>query len=87
MGYYHGVHDIKGKKAIWLQSHAFAPAKPIEEFSIGDFIGYNWGYSSKVVGKVEVSPKYFELETETKEGERYKRRVRKGTYKPYLMGW
>ena len=41
---------INGKKSIWLQYYGWCPAKAAKDFKTGDFMKWNTGSESKVIG-------------------------------------
>ena len=82
MSTYSGIHTIDGVKSTWLQDVGFVPVKPIEEFSRGDVLAYNWGGTGTFLSKAEASPKFWEIVVE-QGGTIYNVKVKKGTLKPY----
>ena len=81
MNKYSGVHTIEGKKAIWLQSYGFAPAKLIEKFKKGDVMLFNYGDKYTVVSMKKISPKFYEVKMRSPKGKIYPERVKAGTYR------
>lgn len=81
MGRYSGVHDIQGKKAIWLQGVGYVEAKPIEHFKKGESIGYNQGYHGTILSMKPHGKHYHEIEV-LESGKKYISKVKRGTYKP-----
>lgn len=68
---------IDGTPAIWLQSWGWAAAKPAKDFTIGEFMRWNGGSCSKVVGVAKETAKtitltmeYFNSKTTTATAER-----------------
>lgn len=83
MGAYSGVHKIQGKNAIWLQGVGWVEAKPIEQFNLGEKIGYNYGSSGKILSVKPKGKKFHEVEV-LSEGKKYKQKIKKGTFKPFF---
>ncbi len=82
---YGGVTQIKGKPFIWLQSAGYAPAKKIEKFKKGDKFAFNFGVAYKVIDSPKkTSAKFVTIKLRSPEGVTYNKKVKAGSYKPYL---
>lgn len=48
---------INGVPSIWLQNIGWVPAKPAQEFKIGESMTWNFGGTSKVISVIKESEK------------------------------
>jgi hypothetical protein len=69
--------DQKMEKTIQIQGVGHVRAKPAQDFKPGEHFVWNYGYHSKIVGIAKETQHQIVFITESEDGKRYERRLKK----------